>query len=202
MGERKVPVIELMEYNTLLSLFDFFSENFKDVRVNNKKIEVMQSFSDRNIAYRTPAFSIELLYRRNRSIGFGDYYGDIDTKDRIIEIEGTIFEYRVQLNVYSNTRGEIHKWSSILDEILKNGEEGIPLNTYYDNGQVKQANIGNISYNFSSDVRSNNMVPNIVTYDFHTIYEVKMKALQQYTVAYDIMDAINIIGKVEVDTEE
>lgn len=191
---KKTPIIELMEYNTLLSLFDFFDENFKNVKVNNKEIKVVQSYSDRNIPYTSPSLSIEILYRKNRSIGFGDYYGDIENEDNIIEIEGTLFEYRVQLNVYSNTRGEIHKWSSLLDDILKRGERGISLNTYFDNGNIKQHGIGNIRYNFSNDVRVNNMPPNITTYDFHSIYEVKMTALQKYIATYNYIEIGDIIG--------
>lgn len=193
----KIPYIELFEYNFLLSLFDYFDNYFKDKTINGKEILVVQSYSDINIGYQVPALSIEILHRKNRSIGFGNYYGEIETEDNIIEIEGTNFEYRIQLNVYSSRRGENHKLSSMLDEALKLGESGIPLNTYHDNGDIKQANIGVIRYDYATDVKNNNMPPNIVTYNFHTIFEIKANSMQQYRTAYDYMELGNIIGKVK-----
>lgn len=198
----KTPLIELMEFNTLMSLMDFFITGFEDKTINTKKIQVVQSYSDIINSYTSPALSIEILYRKNRSIGFGNYYGDIDNQTEIIEIEGTLFEYRVQLNVYSNTRGENYKWSSLLDDLLKNGEQGIPLNTYYDNGTIKQANIGTIEYDFSTDVKNNTHDPNINTHDFHMIYEAKMSALQQYRISYSPAELGNIVGEIDLNLND
>lgn len=191
---RKEPIIELMEFNFLMSLMDFFNKEFKDKEVHGKKVNVVQSYSDRHIPYISPAFSVEILHRKNRSIGFNNYYGELKSEDNIIEVDGTLLEYRVQLNVYSNTRGENHKWNSILDEILIYGSNGIPLNTYNDDASIKKSNIGIIDYDYSSDVKNNNMTPNAVSYDFHAIYEVKMMALQKYVAYYDIMEIDKIIG--------
>lgn len=196
---KKISVIELMEFNFLMSLMDFFNKHFEDKIVHNKKMEVVQSYSDKNIIYVSPAFSVEILHRRNRSIGFNNYYGEVEiNNDDIIEIDGTMLEYRVQLNVYSNTRGENHKWNSILDEILFIGStKGIPLNTYNDNASIKQSNLGIINYDYDKDVKNNNIPPNSITYDFHTIYEVKMFALQQFRATYDIMEIENIDGELK-----
>jgi hypothetical protein len=197
----KISYIELMDYNVLLSLLDYFNSNIKDYSVSGKTIEMVPSYMDIKIPYKVPAISMEILYRRNRSVGFGSYYGDeeiiVDNVAKIAEIEGTIMEYRIQFNVYSNTRGENHKWSSILDEVLKNGELGIDLNTYLDNGNIKQAAIGDITYDFSTDARSNMMNPNIKTYDIHNIYELKCSALQKYNMIYDYMELGDIIGKLK-----
>jgi hypothetical protein len=183
----KTAVIEFMDYNILLSLIDYFSNDLQDKQIHGQNISVVQSYSDNSIKYTTPSVSIEILYRKNRTLAFGDFLGDIVSDDSIIEIDGLSFEYRVQLNVYSNTRGGIHKWSSLLDETLVKGDSGIPINTYHDNGDIKQANIGWITYSYSGDVKNNNNVPNAMTYDFHTIFEVKMNAIQLYTITYDII---------------
>lgn len=197
MSDYKIPVIELFEYNFFLSLIDFLRNEIGDKIVNNKQLSITQSYFDKNISYKTPALTTEIMYRKNRSIGFGNFYGENETDTNIIEIDGTLFEYRVQLNVYSNSRGEIYKWNSILDEALRKGQLGISLNTYNDNGTIKQSNIGNISYDFSQDVKNNYMNPNIGTYDHHTIYEIKMTSLQQYKVVYDIMEIGDLIGQIK-----
>jgi hypothetical protein len=197
----KVSYIELMDYNVLSSLIDYFSTSINTYSVNGKNVDVIPSFMDVKLPYKVPSISLEILYRKNRSVGFGSFYGDeeltVDSIAKIAEVEGTLMEYRIQFNVYSNTRGENHKWSSILDEVLKNGEFGIALNTYLDNGNIKQAAIGDISYDYSSDVKNNAMNPNIKTYDFHTIYELKCSALQKYKVIYDYMELGNIIGQLK-----
>src|SRR5690554_1556763 len=161
----KTPFIEYFEYNFFMSLMDFFYNQLKNKTINNKQIEIVQSFFDKDLPYKSPAISLEIMYRKNKSIGFGNYYGDIEKEDCVIEIEGTIFEYRVQINVYSNTRGESYKMSSLLDDVLKIGESGIDFNIYEDSGLIKENKLGIIRYDFSSDVKSNIMPPNIVTYD-------------------------------------
>lgn len=193
----KVPVIELVEYNTIMSLLNFFIESFKDKKVHGKDIKIVQSYSDKHLSYVSPAMSIELLHRKNRSLGFGNFLFEEYNEFNIFEIEGALLEYRVQLNVYSNTRGEIHKWCSILDDILKNGENGISLNTYLDSGSIKQQNIGLIEYDYAKDVRNNNFSPNVVSSDFHTIYEVKMNVIQQYKIAYEYAELGDIIGNLK-----
>lgn len=197
----KIPYIELLEYNTNLSLLDYFTQEFSTRTVNNKNIEVVSSFGDISNPYIVPALSLEILYRRNRSIGFGNIYGEeeviVEEEEKVVEVEGTLMEYRIQFNVYSNTRGENLKWSSILDEALKNGENGIALNTYLDNGNIKQNSIGDINYDYAQDVRNNVMNPNIRTYDFHTIYELRCEALQKYKMFYDYMELGSIIGQLK-----
>lgn len=193
----KIPVIELFEYNVLMSLMDFFSTNLEDKKVHGKNIAVVQSYSDRHMKYISPSLTIEMLYRKNRSIGFGNFIKEEFRENSIIDFEGVLMEYRVQLNVYSNTRGENHKWCSILDDVLKNGEFGIPLNTYLDNGNIKQKEVGKITYDYSSDIKNNNLAPSIVTYDFHTIYEVKMFAIQLYQILYEYAELGNIIGEIK-----
>lgn len=190
----KEPFIELMDYNALLSLISYFENSFEGKTIHSKPMTVVQSYSDISADFIVPSMSVEILYTKNRSIGFGDYYGEIDNNTEIIEIEGTIMEYRVQLNVYSNTRGENLKWSSLLNDILKNGEDGIPLNTYNDNGTIKDSNIGKIKYHFSSDIKNNPMNPNIKTYTFHNIFEIKMVSLQQYRISYSPAEIGTIIG--------
>jgi len=191
------PVIELLEYNYLLSLFDFFETNFSNKIVHGKKMSIVQSYSDISEEYETPALTLEILHRKNRALSFNNYLYNIEDDNGISEIEGNLLEYRVQLNVYSNTRGENHKWSSILDMALKKGEKGIPLNTYLDNGNLKSENLGIITYDYSTDVKNNNMMPNIVTYDFHTIYEVKMGVIQEFKMDYNYMEIGNIISKLK-----
>lgn len=191
----KVPVIELLEYNFLISLLDYFKTSLDNVKIHNKNINIIQSYSDKHNNYILPALSAEVLYRKNRSIGFGNLLAEEDNSFESIEIEGTLMEYRVQLNVYSNTRGENYKWCSIIDDVLKNGEQGIPLNTYNDNGSIKQQSIGIIDYDCSKDVKLNNLIPNVVSYDFHTIYEIKMNVVQTYKISYDIMEFGDIIGE-------
>lgn len=197
----KEAYIELMDYNVLLSLLEYFQTSMDPYTINGKKINISSSYSDIKNKYIVPAISLEILYRKNRSIGFNNFYGDQYVDDEfgasIVEIDGTMFEYRIQMNVYSNTRGENYKWASILDQVLKNGESGIPINTYDDGGNIKQSAIGNMDYDFSQDIKSNGMNPNIETYDFHTIYEIKSTALQKYTVRYDMMEIGNIIGKLK-----
>ncbi len=197
MDDIKQAYIELFEFNFVMSLLDFFNKNLQDKTIQGKNLTVVQSYHDKNLGYIPSSLALDILYRKNRSIGFGNSYGDIERVNDIIEIDGTIFEYRVQLNVYSNTRGENYKWCSILDEILKKGEIGIPLNTYLDNGSIKQSNIGNISYDFSIDVKNNPALPNVNTYDHRTIYEVKMTSLQQYRVNYNYMEIGDIIGHLK-----
>lgn len=192
----KIPVIELVDYNVLLSLLEYFIAYFKDKNIHNKKMNIVQSFSDKHISYISPALSIELLYRKNRTLGFGNYVDVIEEQDKTLEIEGLMLEYRVQLNVYSNTRGEVHKWCSIIDDALFNNEDGIPLNTYNDNGTIKQNDIGKIKYNLD-DIKNNNLAPNVISSDFHTLYEIKMNIIQQYTIAYDYMEISNIIGNLK-----
>lgn len=191
---KKQPVIELMEYNVLMSLVNYFSNLIKDFKVHNKSINVYQSYSDKSMQYLSPSMSLELLHRKNRSIGFGSFLYEKVEENNFLEFEGVLLEYMVQLNVYSNTRGEIHKWCSILDDILKNGEQGIPLNSYTDSGNIKQTSIGQIDYDYDEDVKNNNMIPNVMTYDFHTIYDIKMTAIQQYKIVYDIAEIGNIIA--------
>jgi hypothetical protein len=182
----KKAVIEYIDYNVLISIMDFLYEKFENEEVNGQKTTIVQSYSDSNIKYTSPSISVEILHRKNRSLSFGNYLGDIDLVNSIIEVDGINFEYRVQLNVYSNTRGGNHKWSSLLDEALASGDSGITLNTYHDNGDVKEAGIGYITYNYASDVTNNNQVPNINTYDFHTIFEVKISVIQLYKSIYSI----------------
>lgn len=193
----KSPVIELVDFNVLMSLMNYFTDNFKDVKVHNKDMLVVQSYSDKHIAYASPSMSIELLHRKNRSIGFNNFLYEESNDFNVLEFEGTLLEYRVQLNVYSNTRGENHKWCSLLDDILKNGEDGIPINTYFDNGSIKQSNIGSLDYDYSIDVKNNNLEPNVVSYDFHTIYEIKMTAIQKYMITYDYAEIKDIIGTIK-----
>lgn len=197
----KETIIELMEYNVAMSLIDFLKVSLTPYKVHNKNIDIYSSYADIKIPYKVPAIAAEILYRKNRSIGFGNFYGDVEiienNKTLIMEIEGTLYEYRIQLNVYSNTRGENYKWCSILDDVLKNGEKGISINTYDDKGIVKTSAVGNMDYDYSQDVKSNGMNPNIESYDFHTIYEVKSTALQKFVEKYDIMEIGNIIGKLK-----
>ena len=195
--EKKVPVIELMDYNTLMSMISYISTNIENITVHNKNINVYQSYSDKHMPYVSPAISIELLHRKNRSIGFGSFLYEKMVENNFLEFEGVILEYMVQLNVYSNTRGEIHKWCSIIDDILKNGEDGIPLNSYSDNGSIKQSSVGVLDFDYDKDVRNNNLIPNVVSSDFHTIYDIKMTAVQQYSIAYDISEIGDIIGEIK-----
>jgi hypothetical protein len=188
----KTPIIELMDYNTLMSLINFFSENIKNLKVHNKSINVYQSYSDKHMPYLSPSISIEILHRKNKSIGFGNFLYDKIEENTFLEFEGVLLEYMVQINVYSNTRGEIHKWCSLLDDILKNGEQGIPLNSYTDSGIIKQQSVGTLSYEYG-DIKNNNLMPNVITSDFHTIYDVKMTAIQQYKIIYDISE----IGSID-----
>lgn len=181
----KIPVIELMDYNVLMSLLDYFSKNMKNYTVSNKNINVYQSYSDKHMQYASPAMSIEVLHRKNKSIGFNSFFYENSDDNNIFEFDGTILEYSIQLNVYSNTRGEIHKWCSILDSVLKNGEEGIPLNTYNDNGTIKEIAIGSLDYVYSNDVKTNNLEPNVISYDFHSIFEIKILSIQKYKAIYD-----------------
>jgi hypothetical protein len=190
----KVPVIELMDYNVLMSLINYFSDNIKDYKVHGKSVNIYQSYSDKHMAYTSPAMSLELLHRKNRSIGFSSFLYDSVDENNFFEFEGVLLEYMVQLNVYSNTRGEIHKWSSILDDILKNGEQGIPINTYNDNGSIKQSSVGMLDFDYDKDVRSNNLIPNVITSDFHTIYEVKITAIQQYKISYSVSEIGDLIN--------
>lgn len=190
----KTPIIELMDYNALMSLISYFSDKIKDITVHNKSINVYQSYSDKHMEYISPSISIELLHRKNRSIGFSNFLYDTIEENKFLEFEGVILEYMVQINVYSNTRGEIHKWCSILDDILKNGEQGIPLNSYTDNGNIKQSSVGTLDYDYS-DIKNNNLIPNVITSDFHTIYDVKMTAIQQYKVIYDVSEIGDVYGK-------
>jgi hypothetical protein len=144
----------------------------------------------------SPAISLELLHRKNRSIGFSNFLYESDGENGFLEFEGVILEYMVQLNVYSNTRGEIHKWCSIIDTILKNGESGIPLNTYNNNGSIKLAAAGVLDYEYD-EVKNNNLIPNVITSDFHTIFDVKITAVQQYSDTYDIAELGDIIGNLK-----
>lgn len=197
----KEAVIELMEYNVAMSLINFLKTKLSSYLISNKSVEVYSSYADIKIPYKVPAIAAEILYRKNRSIGFGNFYGDVEVveggKTIILETEGVLYEYRIQLNVYSNTRGENYKWCSILDGVLKNGESGIDINVYDDKGAIKQSSVGNLDYDFASDVKNNGMNPNIETYDFHTIYEVKSTALQKFSERFDIMEIGNIIGKLK-----
>jgi hypothetical protein len=184
----KESIIEFMDYNVLISLIDYFSKNIEGKTVNNKSVSVYSSYSDKHMPYISPAMSIELLHRKNKSIALNNFLGekvDID-ENKLNEIEGVFLEYTVQLNVYSNTRGEIHKWCSILDDILKIGEDGIPLNCYTDSGIIKKDNMGTLDY-FYTDIKNNNLIPNIVSYDFHSFFEIKIRALQQYQSIFDLM---------------
>lgn len=183
-----------MDYNVLMSLINYFSDKIKDYTVNNKPVNIYQSYSDKHMPYISPAMSIELLHKKNKSVGFSSFLYDIDIQTNFLEYEGVLLEYMVQLNVYSNTRGEIHKWCSILDGILKNGEQGIPLNSYRDNGETKQYSVGTLDYVYDRDVKNNNLIPNVITYDFHSIYELKLQALQKYKIVYDITEIGSIIG--------
>jgi hypothetical protein len=189
-------VIELVDFNVLMSLVHNFKNYFADKKIHNKNMKIVQSYSDKHFAYSSPALSTELLYRKNRAVAFGNIMGEDIQETKILDIEGLILEYRVQLNVYSNTRGENHKWCSILDDVLYEGESGIPLNTYNDNGTVKQNAVGLIKYSLD-DIRNNNLVPNVISSDFHTIYEIKMNVVQQYTISYDIAEIENIVGKLK-----
>lgn len=189
----KIPVIELMDYNTLMSLIQFFSDNIKDIQVHGKNINVYQSYSDKHMPYISPAISIELLHRKNRPLGFSNFLYEADTENGIVEFEGVFLEYMVQINVYSNTRGEIHKWCSVLDDILKSGEVGIPLNTYTDSGVIKSSSIGVLDYNYS-EVKNNNLIPNVITSDFHSIFDVKITAIQKYSTSYEVGEIGDIIG--------
>jgi hypothetical protein len=193
----KIPVIELMDYNVLTSMVDFFSNQLKDITILNKKINVVQSYSDKHNKYISPSMSIEILHRKNKSIGFNNFFYEEDNGNNILEFEGTLLEYSIQLNVYSNTRGEIHRWCSILDGILKNGEDGIPLNTYYDNGNIKEIAVGSLDYDYSTNIKNINLEPNVISYDFHSIFEIKLTAIQKYKVVYDILDIVNITGKLK-----
>lgn len=186
------PLIEFLEYNFLTSLVDFFQQKFKDKTVNNNNITVVQSFSDKSNPYVSPSITIELLHRKNRSIGFQNYFGDIDNNTNIEEIEGTILEYSVQINVYSNTKGSILRWSSLLDNQLKEFEGNIPLNIYDEKGNINQSNIGTIDFDYSKDVKNKHLEPNIMTYDFHSIYEIKMSLLQKYSTVYGIIEQNNL----------
>jgi hypothetical protein len=174
----KMPIIEFIDYNFTMSLIDFFTKKFEGHSVFNKQLAIVQSYFDKNLSYVSPSLSIEIMYRKNRSLGFNNFIYDIQENDNILEFEGNLLEYRVQLNVYSNTRGEIYKWCSILDNILKNGDYGIPLNVYLDNGDIKQDSAGLIEYDYSNDIKNNHLQPNVVSYDFHTIYEIKMNVVQ------------------------
>jgi hypothetical protein len=147
------------------------------------------------MAYNSPAISIELLHRKNRSIGFGSFLYESVVENNFLEFEGVMLEYMVQLNVYSNTRGEIHKWCSIIDDILKNGEQGIPLNSYNDNGSIKQSSVGILDFDYDEDVKNNNLIPNVISSDFHTIYDIKINAIQQYRIVYEISELGNITGE-------
>ena len=198
---KKIPLIPLMEYNVIMSLLDYFNRELNNYDVDGKKISVVASYSDIKNKYKVPALSIEILYRKNRSIGFGNFYGDaemeINNENKIVEIDGTLLEYRIQFNVYSNTRGDNYKWCSILDEVLKNSEQSIPINAYDSRGNIVDSKVGNISYDYASDVKNNSFNPNIETYDHHTIYELKALSLQKYTITYDMMELGNIIGKLK-----
>jgi len=193
-----IPKIEFLEYNFLLSLIDYFQKALDGKVVNNQSIIVIQSFSDKSNPYTSPSISIEILHRKNRSIGFQDYFGDIDNNTDIEEIEGTKLEYTVQINVYSNTRGSIHKWSSLLDNQLKiASKESIPLNIYDDNGNIIKSSERFIDFDYSKDVTNKNMEPNVMTYDFHTIYEIKMSVLQLFGEANEIIEKNNINSEVK-----
>lgn len=196
MLSEKEVVIEYIDYNVLLSIMDYFIDYFKDKKVHNKSTAIVQSYSDPNIEYTSPSISVEILHRKNRSLGFNNFIGETNGVDTVVEFDGINFEYRVQINVYSNTRGGNHKWSSLLDDSLAKGDSGLPLNTYNDDGSVKQAGIGKISYDYSSDVTNNNQIPNINTYDFHTLYEVKMNAIQLYKATYEYIK-IDIEGSLK-----
>jgi hypothetical protein len=194
----KESVIEYIDYNLLISLLDYFTEFFNNKQVHGKNLNIVQSYSDNHNAYESPSMSIELLHRKNRSIGFGGgFVYDSYEEDNIFEFEGALLEYRVQINVYSNTRGEIHKWCSIIDDALKNGERGISVNTYQDNGDLKESNMAVIKFDYDNDVKNNNMQPNVMTYDFHSIYEVKMDLIQLFRLTFSYAELGNIIGKLK-----
>lgn len=189
-------VIEFMDYNVLISLIDYFNTNIQGQSVNGKTANVYSSYSDNHMPYVVPAISIELLHRKNHPLAINNFfYEQVNTDtNQVYEFEGVFLEYMVQLNVYSNTRGEIHKWCSIMDDILKNGEYGIPLNCYMDNGTIKQPNVGTLDY-YYADIKNNNLIPNVVSYDFHSFFEIKIKTIQQYKVLYDLMEQpINVDG--------
>jgi hypothetical protein len=193
------PRIELLEYNLLISLVDYFENYFKDVTSDGRTIEVAPSFFSRNLAYlNPPAMSIEIMYRKNRAIGFGNDIGDEDRGLNIIDVKGLLLEYRMQLNVYSKTGMDILKWTSLLDDALMKGDTpGIPINAYLANGSLKEANVGIISYNYATDVKTNPMPPNINTYDFHNIFEAKMNVIQKYDTFYEPMELGDIIGIIK-----
>lgn len=192
----KRPVIELLEYNFLVSLLDYLGKSFNNIEVNGKSMQVVQAYSDPHIAYISPSLSVEILNRKNRKLAFSGYLGEVQEDDAVTEIEGMLMEYRVQLNVYSNTRGENHKWNSILDNILKIGEVGIPLNAYHSNGEIKQESVGRIEYDFDDDIKNNNLSPSVMTYDFHTIYEIKIDVIQSYIEDYDYAEIGEIVGQL------
>lgn len=187
-------LVEFLEYNYYLSVIDYIRKKVKDRKVNGKDIYVSSSHKDPHLSYKTPALSIEIMYRRNRNIGYQNYLGNYNVNGDSIDVEGVLFEYRVQLNVYSNTRGENYKWCSILDELLKEGEDGIPLNIYNDDGTIKKDNVTTIKYLYAEDVRNNTMPPNIVTYDYHTIYEWKNTVVQEYNYVYGLIKDNTVDG--------
>jgi hypothetical protein len=193
----KESVIEYIDYNFLISLLDYFTIFFNNKKVHNKSLNIVQSYSDNHNSYNSPAMSIEILNRKNRAIGFGSFAYELYEEDNIVEFEGALLEYRVQLNVYSNTRGEIHKWCSILDDALKNGESGISINTYADNGDLKESKLGIATYDYAQDIKNNNLQPNVMTYDFHSIYDVKIDLVQLYSIAFDYAELGNITGKLK-----
>lgn len=189
-------LVEFLEYNYYLSVIDYIRKKVKDRKVNNKEIYVSSSHKDPHLSYKTPALSIEIMYRRNRNIGYQNYLGNYNVNGDSIDVEGVLLEYRVQLNVYSNTRGENYKWCSILDELLKEGEDGIPLNIYNDDGTIKKPNVTTIKYLYAEDVRNNTMPPNIVTYDYHTIYEWKNSVVQEYNYIYGLIKDNDVNGEI------
>lgn len=193
----KTPLIEFLEYNFLLSILDYFNKEFQEIQINGNTLKVFQSNRDPHFKYVNPALAIEIMYRRAKSVGFNNYLGTEEDINTDTEIEGTLFEYRVQLNVYSNTRGENYKWCSLLDEVLKLGESNIPLNIYNDDATIKYANIAEIAYDYSKDVRNNSMPPNIMTYDFHTIYEWKVEVLQEYKEQFELMLGYDLKGNLK-----
>lgn len=197
--DKHYPVIEFIEYNVTTSLIDFFQKFFLDKQINNKKITIGMSYSDKNLVYKSPAIAIEIMYRKNRKIAFGDYYGEIYTEDKFIELKASLLEYRIQFNLYSNSGGENLKLSSLLDQALRYGDltGGIPVNIYNDRGIITKPNVGFIGYDYSSDVKNNPMHPNIVTYDYYTIYEVKMNFIQKDAIEYNYMELGNIIGELK-----